>query len=66
MSREIFIPNNIFKNLDNETINKLNQLDKNIIQELNQWIELDYKIETYKLLKGTPKTILKKVYSFYK
>lgn len=62
MSQEIFIPNNIFKNLDFETVNKLKQSDKDISKELNRWIELDYKIEIYKLLKGTPKTIVKKVY----
>lgn len=62
MSQEIFIPNNIFKNLDFEIVNKLKQSDKDISKELNRWIELDYKIETYKLLKGTPKTIVKKVY----
>ena len=61
MSLEIFIPKNILKNLNNEIVNKLKQSDKDISKELNRWIELDYKIETYKLLNGTPKTIVKKV-----
>jgi len=61
MNQEIFIPINIFKKLDFEIVNKLKQSDKDISKELNRWIELDYKIETYKLINGTLKTIVKKV-----